>query len=115
MKTRKELQDEYKNRKLSMGVYQIRNMLSGKVYIDHSLNLDTIYNRIKLELNVNRHANGLLQKDWNEFGEENFKYEVLAELKENSSDDATYRKEAKVLCEMFKEEMKQIEGKCYNS
>jgi hypothetical protein len=39
-KTRKELQQEYKERVKPSGVYQVKNLASGKVLLGSSLNLE---------------------------------------------------------------------------
>ena len=42
MKTKKELKEEYNNIKPRIGVFQIRNTVNGKIYIEASVNLDKI-------------------------------------------------------------------------
>jgi hypothetical protein len=45
------------------------------------------------------------QKDWNEYGEENFAFEVLSELKKKEEENKNYNKELKTLQEMVTEEL----------
>jgi hypothetical protein len=78
---RKEIIKEYKQTHRPMGVYQIKNNVNGKILIGGSLNLDGIYNREKFTLKLGMHINKDLQKDWKEFGEENFLFEVLEQIK----------------------------------
>lgn len=55
MKTKKELRDEYKEMKFKKGVFQIRNTVNKKVYIDSSADLDAIFKRQKFQLNCGNH------------------------------------------------------------
>ncbi|MBO0343576.1 MAG: GIY-YIG nuclease family protein [Bacteroidota bacterium] len=81
MKTRKELKDQYKQMKFPMGVFQIKNISNNRVFIDNSLDMESKWNRHKMELKFGNHRNKDLQTDWNMYGEENFTFEVLSELK----------------------------------
>ena len=113
MKTNKELKQEYLQKKLRMGVFQIRNKTNNKIFIESSSTLDTIYNRHKTQLKFNVHPNEELQKDWNIAGEENFVFEILGEI-EQDDDTKDYRKEVKTLETMFIEELQPFDEKGYN-
>lgn len=112
--TKKELIEEYKNIKFKMGVFQIRNIVNGKIFIEGSSNLDKIWNRHYLELNFGNHRNTVLQKEWNEFGEQNFVYEILSEIKQEEDNRIDYSKEIKTLEQMFLEELQPYNEKGYN-
>src|SRR5215470_4328723 len=91
---KRELKREYKLNHRPMGVYQIRNLVNGKVLIGSALNLPGILNRHKSQLKTGNHQNGALQAEWNEFGAENFAFEILDEItpKEgrNNRDEVTF-------------------------
>ncbi|MBD2871115.1 GIY-YIG nuclease family protein [Paenibacillus arenilitoris] len=74
---RKELQEAYKQLKTYMGVIQITNMASGKMYLDVFPNLKNKWLTLQMQLDMGRFANAELQKDWTELGKEAFAYEVL--------------------------------------
>lgn len=115
MKTQKELKEAYKLMKFPMGVFQIRNTVNGKIFVDSSNNLDAIWNRYRAELGFGSHPNKALQQDWNTYGEENFRYEILSVLEQKEGDTATdYAKEVKVLEAMYKEELQPYGEKGYN-
>lgn len=114
MSSRKDLIKEYKQKKFNAGVFQIRNTLNGKVYIDHSVNLDAIYNRHRTELNFGSHRNRALQQDWKEFGEDGFVFEVLSELKQEDDGLQDVPKELKQLESMFFEELAPYGDKGYH-
>lgn len=114
MKTKKELLEEYKQKKFPMGVFQIRNIVNGKIYIESSVNLDAIWNRHRVELNFGGHRNPDLQKDWKAFGEENFRYEILFEIQPTEGDTSDPKKELNLLEKMYLDELQPFEEKGYN-
>ncbi|MGN7360849.1 DUF2087 domain-containing protein [Paenibacillus sp. SAF-054] len=77
---RKELVDEYMNTPRPMGVFQIRNKESGKIYVTSSTNLPGAFNSQKAKLYSDYHVSPALQKDWKELGEDAFAFEILEEL-----------------------------------
>jgi len=111
MKTKKELKEEYKQMKIPMGVFQIKNIQNNKVLIDHSTDMESKWNRHKMELKFGTHRNRSFQKDWNEYGEENFEFDVLSELKKREEDNFNINKELKTLQDMVIEEL-DIETIC---
>ncbi len=115
MKTRKELKEEYKQMKFKMGVFQIKNNINGKVFIGSSLDLKAIWHAQKLQLEFGMHQNSALQKEWNEYGAENFVYEILEEIKQSDDKPVDYNKEIKILEEMIIEELQPYENKGYNN
>lgn len=114
MKTRKEIINDYKRTKSQIGVFQIRNKTNNKVFIESSLDLVAIWNRLRFQLNLGSHPNTALQKDWNELGEENFAYEILSEIKQEEGVQMDYRKEIKKLEAMFIEELQPFEARGYH-
>ncbi len=114
MKTRKELKEEYKQMKFKMGVFQIKNVVSGKLFIGSSLDLIAIWHAQKLQLDIGIHPNSELQKDWKEFGAENFSYEIIEEIKQPDDKPIDSAKEIKVLEEMIIDEVQPFENKGYN-
>ena len=52
MKTKKELKEEYKQRKIPMGIFQIKNIRNNKVLIDNSIDMESKWNRHKRNLNL---------------------------------------------------------------
>ena len=93
MKTRKELREEYNQMKFRMGVFQIRNKINGKVFIGSSTDLKAIWYAEKLQLDIGLHSNSELQKEWKEYGVENFVYEILEEIKQTDDKPIDYIKE----------------------
>ena len=78
---KKALLREYKETPLPIGVFQIKNNVTGKLLLLKALNLPGIINRHQLELRRGMHRNSQLQADWNQYGETAFSFDVLATLK----------------------------------
>ena|SRR6478735_9144031 len=115
MNSSKQLKDQYKLQKFKIGVFQIRNIVNGKIFVGSSVNLDAIWNRNKSELKFIGHPNTALQADWSKFGEENFRFEILSEIEQKDGDKIDYNKEAKKLEEMFMEELQPFGEKGYHT
>ncbi len=114
MRSRKEIKESYKEMKFKIGVYQIRNISNNKIYVGSSTNLAAIWNRQKFQLNYGSHPNTVLQKEWNEYGQENFVFEILSEIKQDDEKQINYQKELKLLKAMFIEELKAFGDRGYN-
>ena len=59
------------------GIYQIKNLVNGKIYIGSSVNIARRWREHKTELRKDRHGNIYLQRSWNKYGEEEFEFSVL--------------------------------------
>jgi hypothetical protein len=112
MKRRKELMEEYKQIKTYMGVIQITNNASGKIYLGAFPNLKNKWLTIRGQLIMGRHANSQLQKDWNELGPEAFTYEVLEE--KEADEVADVRWELKQMEKPWLEKLQPYGDKGYN-
>lgn len=76
---------------IKSGVYQVRNMLNGKVYIATARNIKKLEG-IKFQLNNRSFMNSDLQQDWSALGEENFTIEVLESFEEDGHAVTTSKK-----------------------
>ncbi len=114
MKTRKEIKEDYKLLKPKLGVYQIRNLQNGKVYIASSINLGSAENSQLFQLGANSHPNSDLQKDWQSFGAGNFTFEILHELKAPEDQHFDARSEVKALETMVIEDLQPFGERGYN-
>lgn len=59
------------------GVYQIRCLPTGKIYIGSAVNLRARWQQHRWSLRRGNHRNVHLQAAWNKYGEENFEFSVL--------------------------------------
>ena len=63
---------------MKSGIYKIENTKTKKIYIGSTINFKIReYNHFK-QLKENKHANKNLQNAYNKYGENNFKFEILA-------------------------------------
>ena len=109
---KKELTQEYKLTNRPIGIYQIRNLVNGKVFVDSSVNLTAILNRQEFALKANGHKNKQLQADWNEFGAENFTFEILEEIVQRENLDI--KAELEFLEDLWLEKLQPFGDKGYN-
>jgi group I intron endonuclease len=60
-----------------IGIYKIENKANGKVYIGQSANINKRWIEHRSNLNNNRHPNRKLQNAWNNYGQDNFDFNIL--------------------------------------
>ena len=114
MVDKKNLKREYKQSHTPMGVFQIRNLVNGRVLIGSSLNLPGILNRHQFALQMGKHQNRLLQTEWNEFGSENFAFEILDELTPSPDPARDYRADLAFLEDLWLEKLEPFGERGYN-
>jgi group I intron endonuclease len=112
---KKELKKQYKQTLTQMGVYQIKNLVNGKIFIGSAKNLPGKLNSNKFQLEHKSHINHELQKDYIELGEKNFVFELLDELEPKEEDPAyDYTRDLKALENMWLEKLQPFGDKGYN-
>jgi hypothetical protein len=97
-----------------MGVYQIRNTVNEKVWIDSSVNVPAKFNRYKLQLKAGSHQSRSLQADWKEFGESAFGFELLEPLEPRSDPNYDYAADLEVLEDLWLEKLEPYGTRGYN-
>ena len=105
---------EYKDTPLPMGVFQILNKANGKMLIGSSVNLPAILNRSKTELKFGSYRNEALQKDWKQFGEENFEFNELEILEPQDKLNLDPAEDLLVLEKLWIEKLSPFGAKGYN-
>lgn len=92
---KKELMQAYKakaaSEKTESGVYQIKNLVNGKIYIGTSRNIHKL-NGLPFQLNTGSFMNKELQADWSELGEDQFVIEILESFIDSDDPTATFKK-----------------------
>lgn len=109
---KKDLIREYKETTQPIGVFQIRNLTNGKVFIGSSTNLNGIFNRHRFALNAGGHQSKELQKDWNESGADNFAFEIVEEL--NPRENLDIKRELEFLEDLWLEKEQPYGEQGYN-
>lgn len=62
---------------MKSGIYQIRNIVNGRVYVGKSKDITFRWRGHLSHLRIGKHPNRPLSMDWELFGESNFVFEVL--------------------------------------
>lgn len=70
-----------------IGIYKIENIVNGKVYIGQSVNIEQRWKNHKYHLNNSTHYNDYLQRSWNKYKSDNFKFSILEECEECDLND----------------------------
>ncbi len=109
-----EIKKNYKISLTLMGVYQIKNLVNGKIYISSSKNLQARINRHKFELKFGSEGIKELQDDYNKYGEQNFTFEIIDVLKPKDEPGINYKEDIEVLEQLWIEKLQPFEGKGYN-
>jgi hypothetical protein len=98
MNRRKEINNQYKARRLNGGVYTITNTVNGKYLIGYAANLKSMQNRFLFAITTGSTVHPKLQKDCDEFGAQAFKLEVVEELEQKpDQSQADFMDELKTL------------------
>lgn len=63
--------------KEQVGIYKIYNLINKKFYIGSSINVKKRWREHKRDLNKNKHHSKHLQRAWNKYGKDNFRFELL--------------------------------------
>jgi len=114
---KKELIKQYKQTIQPMGIYQIKNLKNGKIFIGSAKDVRGRMNSNLFQLKNGSHVNKELQADFNESGEQGFALEVLDYLKPNeeAGGDFDYTEELDVLLQMWLDKLQPHGLKGYNS
>ena len=113
-KTRKELNREYRERVKPSGVFQVKNLANTKVLLGSSLNLEGSLNKHRFMLKIGSHANKALQADWNEFGTEQFVFEILEEVQRRDHPSFNLSDELALLEMIWLEKLQPVGERGYN-
>lgn len=113
-RSRKEIHREYKERVKPSGIYQVKNNANGRIFLGSSLNLEGPLNRHRFMLGIGSHTNKELQKEWEEFGPDNFAFEILEEVKVQDSPNFNLDDELKLLEMIWIEKLQPFSERCYN-
>lgn len=71
----------------NVGIYCIENIINNKKYIGQSIHIYRRWSEHKYELNNNIHDNDYLQKSWNKYGVDSFKFYIIELCNEKELDN----------------------------
>jgi nitrate/nitrite-specific signal transduction histidine kinase len=114
MQDLKAMKKLYKETLRPMGIFQIKNLVSGKIYIGRSTDLNGKLNSEKFQLKYNMHMNKELQNDFNNMGEEKFSFKILDRLLPKEKPDYDYDGDLQTLEAMWLEKLQPFGAKGYH-
>jgi len=111
---RRDAKRDYKLSHRPMGVFQIRNTVNEKVFVDSSLNIPGKINRLTFQLNAGMHPCKSFQADWNEFGKDAFEFETLEDVQPRPDTNYNYAADLETLEDLWLEKLEPYGDKGYN-
>lgn len=82
---RKAASTAYKEKKVSAGIYAVRCLPTGQIWVGRAPDLDTIRNRLWFTLQLGDNPHPSLQGAWTEYGADSFSFEVLERIDKSDS------------------------------
>lgn len=83
---KREIINEYKQKKTKGGVYKITNTANGKYMLKAEMDLQSFQNRFNFSMRMNTCLHPKMQKDFNEYGAEAFILEFLEEVEKKEEE-----------------------------
>lgn len=111
---KREIKKQYKQKPPNMGIYRIKNLASGKIFIGRAMDLNGKLNSEKFQLKNKMHMNREMQINFDDLGEEKITFEVLDRLPPKENPDHDYGQELKELEEIWLDKLQPYAGKGYN-
>lgn len=104
---KKEAISQFKERKPSLGIFAVRCVANGQVWVGASRNLEATRNGTWFSLRLKGHRDKTLQEEWNAQGESAFQYEILETL----SEDVLPQAVSDLLIEKKKQWIRQLDAR----
>ena len=105
MTNRRILKQQYLETKIRAGVYAIRNLITGRVLVAGSTNVEGALNRHRFELRQGVHRNPHLSQEWSLHGESSFNFEVLDMVKPREDSAFNVARELEDLVALWRQEI----------
>ena len=102
--SRKELISRYKERKITGGVYTIKNLNTGKFFLHSTTDMRASRNRFDFSKNTGTCTYKNIQEDWTISGPSAFEFEALEELeRRDAQTDHEFESDIATLKELWME------------
>lgn len=103
---RKEIIQEYKNRKITGGVYRILNTKTNKFLLGSTKNLQGIINRFNFSKSTDSCVEMKLENEWKKYKAESFIIEILEQIdKKPEQEEKEFADDIKTLEEIWREKL----------
>ena len=106
---------EYRQRRRPMGIFQVRNLASGKVLVGATTDLPAMLNRQRAQLRMGAHPSRELQADWKTQGPDAFAFEILDTLSHTDRPPADPAADLRILELMWLEKLAPYGERGYNA
>ncbi|MFA6860533.1 MAG: GIY-YIG nuclease family protein [Clostridia bacterium] len=104
--SKKELIAQYKQRKIIGGVYAVKNIINGKIFIDCALEIKGSKNLFDFAVQNNTNFHYKIEEDWKKYGGSSFTFEILEEIKKGElQTDDEYKRDVLLLKELWLEKI----------
>lgn len=98
---RKALRRQYKETARPAGLFAVRNLVDGVLLVGVSVDLPSMLNRQRFQLEMGCHPDKALQADWKRLGADAFNFEVLDRLEPQAGADRDVREDLAALRDMW--------------
>ena len=103
---RKELKQQYEQRKIVGGVYLIKNTRGEKMLLEATTDIRGSRNRFDFSLKTGSCADMRLQEDWKKWGADSFVFQVLEEHEKGDSQTmAEFQSDISILKDLWGEKL----------
>jgi hypothetical protein len=109
----RHLKELYQQGIRPMGVFQIRNLVTEKVFVAAGINLAGTINRHRFQLGAGVHSSRALQLDWDAQGTAGFAFEILDQMNP-ATDLGDSRKDLEALLDLWLKKLKPYDEQGYN-
>lgn len=117
---KKEIATAYAKSFRPMGIFQLRNEETGKIYVGAAMDLDGMRNRIAFSAAQQVVPFDELKEDWARYGADSFVYEIVDQLKPKTdsladrAELAQYKADLDELLELWLDKLQPYDDKGYN-
>jgi len=106
MEKRKALINEYKERKITGGIYRVVNIQNGMYLLDYNTNIQARQNAFNFSTSTGSCFHLRLKKDWEIFGVNAFTFEILETLEKHKDQTQTeFVADLETLLQMWSEKL----------
>ncbi len=102
--SKKELKENYKNRRVVGGIYGIKCNANDRIWIKSTKNMAGQQNRFSFAVATNSCPEPAMQDDWKAYGAKSFSFVVLEEIKKGENQtDREFSDDIVTLLEIWRE------------
>lgn len=105
MTNKRMLKQQYLAATSRAGVYAIKNLVTGRVLVASSNDVQGALNRHRFELRQGAHRNRLLSQDWSLHGESSFTFDVLGMVEPKADTPSDVARDLEELLALWRQEL----------